>query len=77
MEAAKMVKEYGMENDLLERVVKDSFFKMTKEEIMNLVDAKKFIGRAPGQIVDFIEHKIKPLLEENKEFLGEEVEINV
>lgn len=77
MEAAKMVKEYGMENDLLERVVKDPFFKMTKEEILSLVDAKKFIGRAPGQVIDFIEYKIKPLLEKNKEFLGEEAEINV
>ncbi|WP_368487623.1 adenylosuccinate lyase [Clostridium sp. BJN0013] len=77
MEAAKMVKEHGMENDLLERIIKDPFFKMTKEEIMSLVDAKKFIGRAPGQVVDFIECKIKPLLEKNKEFLGEEAEISV
>ncbi|MFL0195883.1 adenylosuccinate lyase [Clostridium sp. WILCCON 0269] len=77
MEAAKQVKEHGMENDLLDRVAKDSFFKMTPEEITSLVDAKKFIGRAPGQVVDFIECSIRPLLEENKEFLGEEAEINV
>lgn len=77
MEAAKMVKIEGKENDLIERIINDDFFNMTKEEILSLIDSKKFIGRAPGQVEDFIEKQIRPILEENKELLGEEAEINV
>lgn len=77
MEAAKMVKMEGKENDLIERIINDDFFNMTKEEILSLIDSKKFIGRAPGQVEDFIEKQIRPILEANKELLGEEAEINV
>ncbi len=77
MEAARMVKVEGKENDLIERIINDSFFNMTGEEILSLIDPVKFVGRAPGQVVDFIEEQIKPVLEGNKDLLGEEAEINV
>lgn len=77
MEAAKRVKVDGLENDLIDRIIQDPFFKMKKDEILSLINPKKFVGRAPGQVVDFIEHQIKPLLEENKQYLGKEAEINV
>lgn len=77
MEAAKMVKVEGKKNDLLERIIGDPFFKMSEEEILSLVDSKKFIGRAPGQVVDFIQQQIKPLLDKSKDILGEEAEIDV
>ena len=38
---------------------------------------ENFVGRAPEQTVDFINENVKPVLEENKELLGLEVEINV
>ncbi len=77
MEAAKKVKVEGKKNDLLERIIGDPFFKMSEHEILSLVDSKKFIGRAPGQVVDFIQQQIKPLLDKNKDILGEEAEIDV
>lgn len=77
MEAARMVKVEGKENDLIDRIISDSFFNMTEDEITSLIDSKKFIGRAPGQVIDFIEEQIKPMLEENSHLLGEEAEINV
>ncbi|WP_411682950.1 adenylosuccinate lyase [Clostridium thailandense] len=77
MEAAKMVKMEGKENDLIERIIKDDFFNMTEEEILSLIDSKKFIGRAPGQVEDFIDEQIRPILEANRGLLGEEAEINV
>ncbi len=77
MEAAKMVKMEGKENDLIERIIKDDFFNMTEDEILSLIDSKKFIGRAPGQVEDFIDEQIRPRLEANGELLGEEAEINV
>ncbi|MBC2582855.1 adenylosuccinate lyase [Clostridium sp. DJ247] len=77
MEAAKMVKVEGKDNDLIDRIISDSFFNMTKEEVLALIDPKKFIGRAPGQVEDFIESEIKPVLQKYKHMLGEEAEINV
>ncbi|AKN29494.1 adenylosuccinate lyase [Clostridium carboxidivorans P7] len=77
MEAAKMVKVEGKDNDLIERIINDPFFNMTSEEILSLIDPVKFVGRAPGQVVDFVQEQIKPILEKNKDLLGEEAEINV
>lgn len=77
MEAAKRVKSEALENDLLERIIEDPFFKMKREEIVSLVDPKKFVGRAPSQVVDFIKGQIDPLLEDNKKYLGKEAKINV
>ena len=36
-----------------------------------------FVGRSPQQVEDFINEVISPILEENKELLGIEVEITV
>lgn len=77
MEAAKMVKIEGKDNDLLERIINDDFFNMTKEEVATLVDPKMFIGRAPGQVVDFINEEVNPILKQFAELLGEKSEINV
>ncbi|WP_446899536.1 adenylosuccinate lyase [Clostridium sp. LBM24168] len=77
MESAKRVKMEGAENDLIDRIIKDTFFKLTREEIFELIDPGKFTGRASGQVREFIDCEIKPLLEKNKELLGEKTEINV
>ncbi len=77
MEAARMVKQEGKENDLIERIINDDFFKMTKEEILNSIDPQKYIGRAPGQVVDFLNTEVNPMLLTNAELLGENAEINV
>jgi len=36
-----------------------------------------YIGRAPQQVAEFYNETIKPILEENKELLGVNVELNV
>ncbi|MEG0774538.1 adenylosuccinate lyase [Clostridium sp.] len=77
MEAANRVKELGENNDLIERIINDNTFKLSAEEILSIMDPKNFIGRAPGQVIDFIDEFIKPILEMNKHLLGEEAEINV
>lgn len=77
MEAARKVKEEGLKNDLIERIINDSSFKMSKGEILSIIDPNKFTGRAAGQVDDFINHSIKPILENNKNILGLDVSINV
>lgn len=77
MEAAKRVKELGLENDLIDRISKDLAFNMTKDEILASVSAEKFIGRAPGQVEEFINENINPILEQNKEIKSIVTEIQI
>ena len=76
MAAAKVVKEEGRPNDLLDRICADESFKLDKEEIKKLVNAKEFIGRAPYQVEEFINEVVDPLIEgyNNQKV---DVEINV
>lgn len=75
--AARQVKEFGERNDLIDRILEDDSFGLTKEEILAIIDPSKFTGRASGQVVDFIEEYVNPILEANKDELGEQVEITV
>jgi adenylosuccinate lyase len=75
--AARQVKEFGERNDLIERILADESFGLSKEEILSIIDPSKFTGRSSGQVIDFIEEYINPILEAHKNELGEEVEINV
>ncbi|GAA0063398.1 adenylosuccinate lyase [Clostridium sporogenes] len=77
MEAARRVKQEGLSNDLIDRIIEDKSFGLTKEEILALIDPKKFTGRAEGQVIDFIKEAVDPILEQNKGMLGEKAEINV
>ena len=77
MAAAKRVKGEGLSNDLIERIMADDYFKLTKEEILDIIDPLKFIGRAPSQVVEFIDEYITPIINENKDALEIKSEINV
>ena len=77
MAAAKRVKEEGLNNDLIERIINDDSFKMSKQEILAVIDPIKFVGRAPSQVVEFIDEYVKPIIEANKDALGAEISINV
>ena len=77
MAAARRVKEDGLNNDLIERIINDNSFKMSKQEILDVIDPVKFIGRAPSQVVEFIDEYVNPILEANINDLGVETSINV
>ena len=77
MAAAKRVKGEGLSNDLIERIMADDYFKLTKEEILDIIDPLKFIGRAPSQVVEFIDEYVTPIINENKDALEIKSEINV
>ena len=62
MAAAKRVKGEGLSNDLIERIMADDYFKLTKEEILDIIDPLKFIGRAPSQVVEFIDEYVTPII---------------
>ena len=52
--AAQVVKSEGKDNDLLERILSDSVFDLTKEELDKLVDVRQFVGLAPVQTEEYV-----------------------
>ena len=77
MEAGRNVKVEGGENDLLDRIKKDGMFRPVWDRLDDILDAKKFVGRAPQQTVEFIETEIDPILARHKAELGEQGEVRV
>ena len=77
MAAAQRVKGEGLDNDLIERIINDPTFNLSKEEILAIIDPKKFVGRAPSQVVEFIEEYVDPIIEANKDAVEVHSEINV
>lgn len=77
MEAGKMVKTEGKENDLLDRISKDELFKPVWGKLVEIVNAKKFIGRAPSQTTEFIQTEIDPILEKHKDLLGQTGDVKI
>lgn len=70
MKAAYRVKHEGKDNNLIELIMNDDSFKMSKEEILSIMDQKNFIGRAPEQVVEFVNEVVEPAIKDYKEDLG-------
>jgi len=77
MEAGRMVKVEGQDNNLLELIAADPAFNMTLEELRETMDPSKYTGRAKEQVESFLSKVVKPVLDENQEVLGMTAEINV
>ena len=75
--AGKAVKEEGLPNDLIARVCGDRAFGLAPEEAEALLQPEAFTGRAPRQVEEYLTEVIDPILEANRELLGEKAEINV
>ena len=77
MQAAARVKGEGLDNDLIKRIIEDDRIKLSEEEINNIINPSKFIGRAPSQVEEFISEYVKPIIDSNKEAIEIKSEINV
>ena len=75
--AARQVKEYGLENDLVERIADDAAFGLDRAEIEQLLDPTAFTGRSSQQVARYLETVIRPILDQNAEQLGETAELSV
>ena len=75
--AAKVVKEEGGANDLLERVLADPAFGLERHELEALLRPESFTGRASEQTTEFLDEVIRPVLRANKDVLGEKVQLSV
>ena len=77
MAAARVVKEEGKENDLIERIVNDKSFNLDIDDIKAVLKPENFIGRAKEQTEEFLRDYVSPVLEKYKDVLGEEAELSV
>ena len=77
MQAGRRVKEEGLENNLLELIAADPAFGLTEEELKASMDPKKYIGRCPEQVTNYLTNVIRPLLAKNSDVLGMQAEITV
>ena len=54
MEAAREVKEFGRQNDLVDRIAEDESFGFTKEEILEILNPDNLCGRAMKLLIQYL-----------------------
>ena len=62
LEAGHTVKELGLPNDLVERMVREPMLGLTPEEIQTRLEPKAYIGRCPQQVEEFLSETVKPVI---------------
>lgn len=80
-EAGAQVKQFGKDNDLIERIKRTAFFKPIMEELEELLRPETFVGRSPEQVDAFYEREVrkalKPYYDAGSLKLGEAAELHV
>lgn len=61
-EAGAQVKQFGKDNDLVDRIKADAYFAPILGELDAILDPSTFIGRCPEQVDEFIQEEIQPVL---------------
>lgn len=64
VEAARQVKEFGKENDLLDRICADPEFGLTREEVDAVLVPSNYIGCCVEQVNCFLSEEVSPLLKD-------------
>lgn len=77
VDVAKRIKLNGEDNNLLELMLADDRFMLTREDLNRILDVRHFVGRAPEQTEEFLREAVLPVLEKEKALLGVEVNINI
>ena len=77
MEAGRVVKEEGGDNDLIDRIAKSDKFTQDLSALKANLDPAKYIGASAHQVTRFLKEQVEPVLSANRELLGMEADINV
>ncbi|MDG2390351.1 MAG: adenylosuccinate lyase [Planctomycetaceae bacterium] len=67
LDAIEQVKVHGLENDLIERLKGDDRF--AEVNLEDALDARKYIGRAPQQVDEFLAEIVEPIRQKNADNL--------
>jgi len=74
--AARALKDGADRNDMLDRLATDPEFGVSIDEMRLTLDPRRFIGRAPEQVAEFLSEVVEPLLTRRQE-LGTREEVRV
>jgi adenylosuccinate lyase len=77
IEAARAVKDGAPRNDLLDRLAGDPEFGVGLDDLHSLLDPKRFVGRAPQQVDEFLAEAVAPVLASPGSLVGEHEELRV
>ncbi len=77
MKAGKNVKVEGKDNNLIELIKACDDFSPVHGKLDDILNADKFIGRAPSQVEEFINSEVKPVLTANAALLGQKGSVNI
>ncbi|MHC4820243.1 MAG: adenylosuccinate lyase [Planctomycetota bacterium] len=75
--AAARVKDEGKDNDLIQRMMDDPAFASVKDEIPELADASRHVGRSASQVDEFLDAEVTPMLEQHRDALGMDADVRV
>jgi len=75
--ATLKIKTEGAKNDLVDRIVDDNSFMLTKEEIFSHLDPKLYTGRSSSQVTEFLNDYIYPIIKKYSLDKDITTEINV
>ncbi|HIX32829.1 MAG TPA: adenylosuccinate lyase [Candidatus Gemmiger avium] len=75
--AAACVKEQGLPNDLIDRVVADPAFGLERADIEAVLQPEHFTGLAPAQVRHYLDEVIRPVLAANPDCVGQNAELSV
>jgi adenylosuccinate lyase len=75
--AADRLKEGALDNDLFGRLRADPSFAKVKELLREDTDPRRYVGRAPEQVEEFLRAEVDPALAARAELLGGTGEVNV
>ncbi len=77
MIAGAHVKQEGKENDLIDLIRANPMFAPVHDKLEDILDGKKFVGRAPKQTEEFIANEIEPILQKHSDLLGESGDVRI
>lgn len=77
MIAGKRVKEEGLDNNLIELILKDDSFGLEQKDIENILVPEKYTGRCSEQVTEFLRDYVSPVLNENKDSTHMTAQISV
>ncbi|WRS26404.1 adenylosuccinate lyase [Oscillospiraceae bacterium MB08-C2-2] len=77
IQAGKMVKEEGLENDLISRIAADPAFGLRQEELDAILKPEDFIGCCIPQVEEYIRDIVEPIRLANQDILGEKAQLSV
>lgn len=70
MVAGRRVKEEGVANDLMDRIAADPLFASVRDQLKDLIDPMRFIGRSSEQVDEFMDEVIRPIFQKHQDKLA-------